>query len=73
MLTEGFHGAVLVPLIMILALPLVYLFLGYVMSTITCWIYNFVAKRVGGVEYQFVDVDKAKPTDCTPPKPALGP
>lgn len=37
---------------MLIALPLVYLVMGYVMTVISCALYNFVSKLVGGIEYE---------------------
>ena len=35
-----------------LLLPVVYLIMGYLMAIIGCWLYNLVARFVGGVEYE---------------------
>ena len=43
------------PGFLILVFPLVYLVLGYVMVAIGCWLYNLLAKPLGGVEYEVRD------------------
>lgn len=35
-----------------LLFPLFYLVVGYVMVAIACWLYNFIAQYVGGIEYE---------------------
>lgn len=37
---------------LLIALPLVYLVMGYVMTVVSCALYNFVSKLVGGIEYE---------------------
>ncbi|MBX3623328.1 MAG: hypothetical protein KF891_25440 [Rhizobacter sp.] len=37
---------------MLIAAPLIYLVVGYVMTIIGCAVYNFVSKLVGGIEYE---------------------
>ncbi len=36
----------------LIAAPLIYLVIGYVMTVISCALYNFVSKLVGGIEYE---------------------
>jgi uncharacterized membrane protein (DUF485 family) len=36
----------------ILLLPLLYLVMGYLMTVIMCWLYNFLARFTGGLEYE---------------------
>jgi hypothetical protein len=40
------------PFMMILFFPVIYLFLGYVMVAVGCWVYNFMFKYVGGIEFE---------------------
>ena len=35
--------------------PLVYALIGYVFTALACFIYNFLAKRVGGIEFTVVE------------------
>jgi uncharacterized membrane protein YagU involved in acid resistance len=37
---------------MLIALPLIYLVMGYIGTAISCWIYNIVSGMVGGIEYE---------------------
>jgi len=40
--------------------PVIYGAIGYIFVYIGCWVYNFIAKRVGGIEFTVSDVaDKA--------------
>jgi hypothetical protein len=32
--------------------PLIYLVMGYVMVAFGCWLYNFMFKYLGGIEYE---------------------
>ena len=36
----------------LIAAPLIYLVIGYVMTIISCALYNFVSRFVGGIEYE---------------------
>jgi len=40
------------PLFMVLLLPIVYLILTYLMTAVGCFVYNFAAKFVGGIEFE---------------------
>ncbi|MDM0113069.1 hypothetical protein QTI66_13000 [Variovorax sp. J22R133] len=40
------------PLYFILVLPIAYLVIGYVMTVVGCAIYNFIARYVGGFEFE---------------------
>ncbi len=35
-----------------IALPILYGFMGYVMGALVAVVYNFIAKRVGGIEFE---------------------
>ena len=35
--------------------PFVYLIMGYIMVAVGCWFYNFMAKYLGGFEYEARD------------------
>ena len=39
-----------------LCAPLVYVLIGYVMSLISFWVYNFIAKRFGGIEFELKEI-----------------
>ena len=40
--------------------PVIYGAIGYILVYIGCWVYNFIAKRFGGMEFTVSDVpDKA--------------
>jgi hypothetical protein len=45
------------PLFMLFVFPLMYLVLGYVMIAIGCWLYNWIAKRMGGLEFESRSID----------------
>jgi hypothetical protein len=47
------------PLFMLFVFPLKYLVFGYVMVAIGCWLYNWIAKRMGGLEYESRNLDEA--------------
>ena len=40
------------PVFMLLIMPVMYLIFGYIMVAIGCLIYNFLAKYVGGIEFE---------------------
>ena len=35
--------------------PLIYLVMGYVMVAVGCWLYNFMFRFLGGIEYETRD------------------
>lgn len=37
--------------------PIVYGITAYLMSAIICWLYNLVAKQMGGIEFSLVNVN----------------
>ena len=41
--------------LLVLAFPVLYLVMGYIMVAVGCWLYNFMAKYVGGIEYEVRD------------------
>jgi Zn-dependent protease with chaperone function len=45
------------PRFMMLLVPIFYLVIGYVMVAVGCWIYNFVAQYIGGLEYESKNVE----------------
>jgi len=45
------------PLGMVIALPVLYLVLGYLFVVIGCWFYNLVVRYTGGLEFESRDVD----------------
>ena len=44
-------------LFLLILLPLLYAFFGFVFSVVACWIYNLVASRIGGLEYTSAEVE----------------
>lgn len=40
---------------LLLLVPLIYWFLGWISTVISCCVYNFVAKRIGGIEFTLED------------------
>lgn len=51
------HGP---PAIAYLALPIIYLLVTYLSVLVGCFIYNVLAKRLGGIEFEFVEMEKAQ-------------
>jgi hypothetical protein len=45
-------------LFMLLVMPILYLVFGYVFVAIWCLIYNFVAKHIGGIEFELESADE---------------
>ncbi|MBT8114022.1 MAG: DUF3566 domain-containing protein [Arenicella sp.] len=45
------------PLGLMLAMPFLYLIIGYIMTIIGAWIYNFVARFTGGIQFQLSESD----------------
>lgn len=43
------------PAFLAFVFPVAYLVMGYIMVVIGCWLYNLVAKYVGGIEYEARD------------------
>ena len=43
------------PAFLAFVFPFVYLVVGYIMVAVGCWLYNLVAKYVGGIEYEVRD------------------
>ena len=56
--TMTLTGQMQVPGLMLLVLPLFYVFFGFVFTVIGAWVYNMLAGVIGGVEYTTTDVDK---------------
>jgi hypothetical protein len=44
------------PAFLAFVFPFLYLVMGYIMVAVGCWLYNLVAKYVGGIEYEARDV-----------------
>lgn len=44
------HG-VHFPSMLFFLLPFIYCILGYIFTRFACFLYNFIAKRIGGVEF----------------------
>lgn len=40
------------PMLFFLAMPVLYLVMGYVMVVIGCALYNVLSKRIGGIEFE---------------------
>ena len=45
------------PMLFFLAMPILYLVLGYVSVAIGCALYNFMYKRIGGIEFETHSLD----------------
>jgi hypothetical protein len=41
---------------MMLFMPLMYAISGFIFTLIGAWVYNFLAKRIGGIEYTTLEV-----------------
>jgi ABC-type long-subunit fatty acid transport system fused permease/ATPase subunit len=45
-----------VSLFMLVLMPVLYTFFGFLFTLLGAWVYNMVAARIGGFEYQTVEV-----------------
>lgn len=45
------------PLLFFLGMPVLYLVMGYVMVALGCLLYNFLYKRIGGIEFETRGLD----------------
>ena len=45
------------PMFMVFLLPVMYLVMGYVMVAVGCWLYNAMAKYIGGLEFEYQNVE----------------
>ncbi|MCZ8253667.1 MAG: hypothetical protein O9318_14455 [Hylemonella sp.] len=45
------------PLYMAIVFPVFYLVFGYLMTAIGCWVYNWIARHTGGLEFESRNVD----------------
>jgi hypothetical protein len=36
--------------------PIIYLVIGYIVGLLGFWVYNFIAKRTGGIEFELKDI-----------------
>jgi L-cystine uptake protein TcyP (sodium:dicarboxylate symporter family) len=51
-----------------LAAPIFYTVMGYVFTALSCVLYNFLAKRVGGIEFEVSEgLDEPRATVTTTP------
>ena len=41
-----------------LLMPIMYAIMGFLMTALWCWIYNMVAKRIGGIEIEVEVMDE---------------
>ncbi|MCC1496779.1 hypothetical protein [Alcanivorax sp. 1008] len=41
--------------IMLVVMPIIYLIMGYIMTIIGAWIYNFVSRFTGGIQFELID------------------
>jgi len=48
---EGAEGANKVGIWFYLAMPFIYAIMGLIFTPISCWLYNMIAKYVGGIEF----------------------
>lgn len=46
-------------LLMLVLMPIIYALVGFVFTLIGAWLYNLIAKTVGGIEYESAEVDEA--------------
>jgi uncharacterized membrane protein YGL010W len=60
LLTKGLSGAALMPVAMMVFFPLLYFAMGYLMTRLMCWVYNLIAKKFGGIEFDIVDLTGKK-------------
>jgi len=42
-----------IPWLFIIFLPLIYAAISFILVALTCFVYNFIAARIGGVEIEF--------------------
>lgn len=47
------------PLFMVIVFPLMYLVFGYLMVAVGCWLYNWIARHIGGLEFESRSTDAA--------------
>lgn len=57
LLTSVFRPAEAPPALFLVALPLLYFVIGYVMAVIACTVYNFMYRFIGGVEFETQSAD----------------
>lgn len=51
-LQDGAGNSISPPYFMLILLPIIYGIVFYLGSALICWVYNWVAKKTGGIEYQ---------------------
>jgi len=39
-----------------MAMPFLYAIIGFILTALFCWIYNILAKHIGGIEFSLKDV-----------------
>jgi hypothetical protein len=51
----GFSGEteIWIKILPILLMPILYPIIGFLMTALWCWLYNVLAKRIGGIEIEF--------------------
>lgn len=45
------------PALFMLAMPVLYLVMGYISVAVGCWVYNVLFKHIGGIEYETEGVE----------------
>jgi len=55
-ISTSFTGQSGVNWILVILMPIFYLIFGFLFSLLGAWIYNLVAARIGGFEFQTVEV-----------------
>ncbi len=40
-----------------LLMPIVYLVASYLLTRLSCWVYNLLAKRINGITIELIDID----------------
>lgn len=42
----------------IIIMPILYPLIGFLMTALWCWLYNVIAKKIGGIEIEFEAVEE---------------
>ncbi|WP_041741054.1 DUF3566 domain-containing protein [Collimonas fungivorans] len=56
LIVPGTKAPMMVPM---LVLPFIYLVVGFVFTVIGAWVYNLIAKWVGGIEFTTADIENS--------------
>ncbi|WP_068466800.1 hypothetical protein [Candidatus Protochlamydia phocaeensis] len=55
-----FQGELLAGLIVLVLMPFIYWIVLYIGYVVGCWVYNLIAARVGGIEFELQDITEQK-------------